>query len=525
MVIEIGQKHTRKDNLEDDIQILSDDLSESSGEILEQQDNEESNLEEKALADEGYELLDSASIHESPQTIEADTRVNTGLNWRAFGWEILYSAFIYLIASCDGILAAADMGKSNYEYSQQEGEDILPITLILTIAVTYFSAIGLNFAPMRENMDESIEIIKTGYFPNNWAYDKEKQEEWSPSLSPTLGKLALGIAAIPTAWLIAASISEMWFFGQGVEQDYHFLPDTKFARKLWNASLIGMAAGVGLTKFLTESIEFIKTIRRLMTRESSQYTNRFSAIVSPFFGGALGMLSSLEQAMQDYIACKMNFGIKSRSFGMWLVASLSLMISVPNFCFAGVFCINSLDDFFGYLSKRKIEPVKFVSFTLALSLSAYQSYYKRYLNKFFYLDVLNEVNSFGYQLNPKEFETTFEAVSWFMFTEDTIKNTASLYWPMYNIMLSLGTRIENTARRVKSIWKSPEATPLLESASQPIIKPTNENQRPGRARPRIQSTAILIPAYREGHTSTFYQPLRQPRSTNIEMQSKLSQTL
>jgi len=304
----------------------------------------------------------------------------------------------------------------------------LPIVFIGAISA-FFSSIGLTLETTKENLNETCKILKRRGLPKH-------STEWPP-LSPTKEKIAICLSIEPALWGCFSEAAQGFYFVNTLTSEYKLNVNT-----LGWAMFSGVVAvGVGLTNTLTY-MEMYKEFRKLMAGVREPYRNKFSQVVSPIIGGSLGVLKAFQDSVQSYIAIKSIFGIEGMH-GKILIGVPSFIDGVPKFCFEGRFSINAIDEFFGYLPKKEFSPKKFVALSFAAALAIYLSFLKRPLNKLFYQDVIQD-----FEFDPHAVpDNVYDILSWVMFVEEAINNTASLYLPMYHL-------VDKTTKRVNSFFSS-----------------------------------------------------------------------
>lgn len=353
---------------------------------------------------------------------------------------------------------AADTGRSLWTSHTTS----YPI-IISASGAAFLASFGLTGETTRENFNETCEVIKKRRLPRDW-----------PRLSTNQERAAFSISFIPASWSPISEGMQAYFFISGIPVEYKF--DTAINPTLWVFGSILIACGAGASSALTESMEMYKVVRERIAGVRKQYKNKVSAVFSPVFGGVLGTLDALQKSTQGYIAIKSIFSITS-THGRILIGIPSMINTIPTFCFSGLFNINSLDEFFGYIQECRVEPTKIIAFSLSLALGVYLAFWKRALNISFYQDV---VTDFGYNSAAVP-NTAYEIISWAVFVQESVLATESLYAPMHNLVKRVSSGIGRVYRGI--CWAFSCCTSHSDSDSddndverEPLLNDYDENQ-------------------------------------------------
>ncbi|VVC76279.1 hypothetical protein AQUSIP_15880 [Aquicella siphonis] len=350
---------------------------------------------------------------------------------------------------------AADIGRSLWT------SHTTSYAIIITASgAAFLSSIGLTGETTRENFDETCKIVKKRRFPRDW-----------PKLSKTREGVAIALSALPAVWGPICEGMQAYYFMDGIPSEYHF--EKSVNPVLWMVISSFVASGAGMTNALTDSAEMYKVIRERLAGTHTPYTNSFSTIASPLFGGAMGTLKSLQDSVQSYIAIKSIFSITS-THGRILIGVPSMVNTIPSFCFAGLYNIKSLDEFFGYIQKRKIEPAKIAAFSLSLALGIYLAFWKRALNTSFHKDVATD---FGIN-NSTIPDEVYESLSWAMFVQESLQATACLYPPMHNLVKRVSSGISRIYNGICGLFScgDPASSPDREERERLLSDDYDENE-------------------------------------------------
>ncbi|MBX3709832.1 MAG: hypothetical protein KIT56_04940 [Gammaproteobacteria bacterium] len=373
-----------------------------------------------------------------------------------------FRPLLYIGPVSVALTEAADIGRSLYT------SDTTSLYIVLTASIAAFvSSLGLTGETTIENFNETCDTIKNRALPHDW-----------PKLPKNKEIAAIGLSILPAVWGPISEGMQAYFFVSGIPSEYQF--SNKVNPNLWSAISGGIATGAGLTTTLTESAEMYKVVREKLAGTSTPYQNTISRFVSPWFGGSLGALKSLQDSIQGYIAIKSIFNISSTS-GKVLIGLPSLVNTVPNFCFAGMFNINALDEFFGYtqqsIQNRKVETIKIAAFSISLGIAVYLAYWKTALNKSFYHDVTSD---FGLEADVVP-EQAYEALTWAMFVQESMQATAALFQPTHNLLHGVTSKISQGCQSIYRFFCPPstdkvdEKKPLLEE--EPVLLSDEEEAR------------------------------------------------
>lgn len=333
--------------------------------------------------------------------------------------------FFYVFPGSVALTDAADIGRSLYT-SKTSNRGII-ITASLAAFLTSF---GLTGEPTKQNFKETFTLIRTRTLPEGWVELPRKKEI-----------AAIVCSILPTIWGAFSEWTQGYYFVDGIPSEYQF--DINVG--LWAFISACIATGAATTNVFTDSIEMYKIIRERLVWKPTIYSNRFSSYASPLVGGTLGLMKASQDAIQAYIATTSIFSLTS-TLDRSLIAVPNILNIIPSFCFAGVFSINAMDEFFGYIPNMKWEPNKFLAFSLSAALAIYLAFWKRALNESFYVDIAQE---FGAHRQDVPGEAVITA-SWAMFVQESILGTASVYEPMLSLINKVQSTVTNLGQRLSS---------------------------------------------------------------------------
>lgn len=334
-----------------------------------------------------------------------------------------FRPLLYIGPISVALTEAADVGRSLYK----SGNTSLAITITAGSAA-FLSSIGLTGETTKKNFDLSCDIIKHRKLPNDW-----------PKLSRGKEAIAVSLVIIPAVWGPIAKSMQAYYFMDALPSEYNFEQNINLIGWAVGSSLV--AFGAGATDILTNDAEMYKIVRERLAGQHTPYSNKFSKIVSPWLGGTLGLMNAAQDSMQSYIAIKTIFDVTS-VHGRIMIAVPSALNMVPSFSFDGMYSINAMDDLFGYLQQRRLEPTKMLAFSMSAALAVYLAFLKRGLNLSFYSDVTKD---FGADPNNVPAQV-FESLSWAMFVQDSVQGTATLYEPMYGLITRVSNKVASAGR-------------------------------------------------------------------------------
>ncbi len=386
---------------------------------------------------------------------------------------------LYALPVMTALGEAADVGRSLYTTNTKS----IPIIATAGVAA-FFASIGLTGETTKKNFDLTCDMVKTRSLPHDW-----------PKLTRRKEIAALCIDAIPLSWGVFAKSMEAYYFIEALPEEYGF--SANISRLGWKIGSGIISGGTGITYFLTNGTEMYKLTRDRFAGVSTPYSNGFSKFASPILGGTLGVLNAAQDSMQSFIAMKSILGAESVHARL-LLGVPSALNMVPSFCFDGMFSINAMDEFLGYIPKRLFEPKKILAFSMSATLAVYLAFLKRGLNLSFYNDVTTD---FG--LDPKNIPNeVFEALSWSMFVQESIQATATLYGPMYGLVDRVSNKLYDAGAYVARCIcpaPAPERDPELGLPAPPPSDEPHLSAENAARSPSSERTPLL-----GGHQPTNY---------------------
>ena len=287
-----------------------------------------------------------------------------------------------------------------------------------TCALTFLVSASLNENGVYKNLQKIKKIIREKKMPDYQLSGKEEAVAW----------LTTGAAIIVTG---LTDVSKAIFF----------LSDTRNSYRVLNhipphalPAIQGIAStGVIITMVLTEGYETLDFIREKLRKKPSPYSHSEHNEDKSYFkivlisGGILTILDAMQETIDGSVTMTRVFDIANSPWKYGIIP-LNVANGITNFFFSGLVLIHGLNDFTHYVANRmikekKIEPKKIVAFSTALAISIYLAYAKRFLNEEFYQDAADnfDVN------DPSIVDPAALALSWAMFLQESVLNTAILY--------------------------------------------------------------------------------------------------
>lgn len=197
----------------------------------------------------------------------------------------------------------------------------------------FFAELGINSRFTIEGINDTYEIIMNRGIPTDW-----------PVLTPAKEAAAVISSSIMGAYSAFSDSVLAYDFVKQLPADYEFTQSVNPTG--WKA-LSGITAGfVGLGRLTAEGMATYKKAREVLAGERMEYSNQFSAYVSPTLGFTLGVLGSASDAVMTCTGLYDVFGITEMPAKI-AICSLSSINGVTDYCMNGTFVIECLDAFFG----------------------------------------------------------------------------------------------------------------------------------------------------------------------------------
>ena len=327
---------------------------------------------------------------------------------------------IYSLYATNIIANAADMFMSlSKTLPLPYRKDNLPF-IITAVSAAIFYEITTS-GSIKDNIKRTYFIIKNKKFSNN-------VEDW-PELSSRKEILAMALILFIGLWDPFSNSVQAYFFVNAFPENYEL---TAYINLIaWIALSVIISLGAG-TITITGIAESYQTIRDRLANFNLDFTNYLSLFLSPILGISFGFLESVQKMVQAYSAIKNTFQIEELSHKI-LLAAPNVLMGTLNFILLSTFYINAIDNFFDWLKKREVHPLKIFSFGLTLGLSIYLSYFKMDLNDAFARDMAADVFDEISKLIPDEY---FVAFIWSTFGQDSFQHTLSLLDFMHDNIVS-----------------------------------------------------------------------------------------
>lgn len=283
---------------------------------------------------------------------------------------------------------------------------------------SFLSSIGLTFEATKENLEATCEIVKHQHLPQT--------EEW-PELSYWGEISAISLTVLPGIWCPLSTAMYAYYFIEPLRGEYEIFKN--IPASAWVGIGTSIATVAGVSEILTNTVEMYKTTRNWIAGESTDFTNQMSYCFSPSLGGFLGFTNALQESIQSYIAIKSIFSVTSTAGKIGIAIPTAFNI-IPNFCFEGIYLINAMDEFFGYIQKREFEPIKILAFSASVAMSVYLAFVFQPLDVAFYADIILDMG-ISSEVIPA---IVLETISWVMFVQRSLQTTATFYDPMLGLL-------------------------------------------------------------------------------------------